>query len=197
MCNPALAAGVIAQGAGIAMQDRAYKKARNAREEAFRGEGARQDKYYAEAQGAQDTSRDMFDRGNFDSSVDDETARLASILNNAQRGRSFAPAVKGSAPAIVADAQAAAMADAAAYNTQQNDALAELNALGSYLANYVNPQLSSSANTTQMAGNFMRGSSGALQGELEAANQKAYSPMAQLLMAGGQVGTSYGLAKPT
>ena len=46
-----------------------------------------------------------------------------------------------------------------------------------------------------MMGNFMRGDSSVLGTELEAANRQAYSPLAQLLMAGGRVGTSYGLMK--
>lgn len=196
MCNPALAAGVIAQGAGIMMQQRAANKANRARGGAIAAEGDRQDSYYTEAQGAQDQSRQMFDRQSFDPGMQNEADRIATILNSSQRGRPFAPGVRKGAPQIVADAQAAELESAANYDAQQDQALADLNAFGSYLMNTINPQLSKSAGTTQMVGNFMKGSSGALQGELEAANRKAVSLPAQLLQAGGQVATSYGLAKP-
>lgn len=196
MCNPALAAGVIAQGAGIMMQQRAANAANRARGGAIAAEGDRQDSYYTEAQGAQDQSRQMFDRQSFDPGMQSEADRIATILNSSQRGRPFAPGVRKGAPQIVADAQAAELESAANYDAQQDQALADLNAFGSYLMNTINPQLSKSAGTTQMVGNFMKGSSGALQGELEAANRKAVSLPAQLLQAGGQVATSYGLAKP-
>ena len=196
MCNPALAAGIAAQGAGIYMQNQAAKKANRARGSAMMAEGDRQDSYYTEAQGAQDQSRQMFDRQSFDPGMQSETDRIAAILNNSQRGRPFAPNVRKGAPQIVADTQQAEMDNVAAYDKQQDQALADLNAFGSYLMNTINPQLSKSSATTQMLGNFMKGSSGALQAELDAANQKAVSLPSQLLQAGGQVATSYGLANP-
>ena len=55
--------------------------------------------------------------------------------------------------------------------------------------------MNDSAAVGQMMGNFMKGNDSVLQLELENANQKAYSPMAQLLSTGGQVGTNYGLYK--
>lgn len=195
MCNPALALGAIAQGAGIYRQQQAAKKASRARTGAIGREGQRQEGYYKEAQGAQDTSRGMLDRKNFDPAMSDEAIRLAAIFDG-MKNTGMAPAVTGSAPQIVKDAQAAALQGAADYNAQQNEALANLNAFGSILANQINPALSSSAAETQMLGNFMRGSSGALQGELQAANELARDPLAQLLIGGGQVATSYGLAKP-
>lgn len=195
MCNPTLAVGLIAQGAGIYRQNQAAKKASKARAGAIGREGERQEKFFQQAQGAQDASRDMFDRKSFDPAMSDEATRLAAIFDG-MKNTGMAPAITGSAPQIVRDAQAAAMQGAADYNTQQNNALANLNAFGSILANQINPALSSSASETQMLGNFMRGSSGALQGELQAANELARDPLAQLLIGGGQVATSYGLAKP-
>ena len=142
MCNPALAVGLIAQGAGIYKQNQSAKKAARAREGAIGREGERQEGFYKEAQGAQDQSRQMFDRQSFDPAMSDEATRLAAIFDG-MKNTGMAPAVTGSAPQLVKDAQAAAMQGAADFNTQQNQALANLNAFGSILANQINPALMS------------------------------------------------------
>ena len=108
MCNPALALGAIAQGAGIYRQQQAAKKASRARTGAIGREGQRQEGYYKEAQGAQDTSRGMLDRKNFDPAMSDEAIRLAAIFDG-MKNTGMAPAVTGSAPQIVKDAQAACL----------------------------------------------------------------------------------------
>ena len=74
--------------------------------------------------------------------------------------------------------------------------LANLKNVGQYLRGTIDPMLTDSASQIAMNGNFMRGNSSVLGSELEAANQKAYSPMAQLLTGGGQVGMGYGLKAP-
>ena len=106
-------------------------------------------------------------------------------------------ATKEGVPDIVADTQAQEFAAADAFNSQQNQALANLNSFGQYLKETINPALTSSAADTALMGNFMRGNSSVLQSELEAANDKAYSPMAQLLTGAGRTMTGYGLYSPT
>ena len=104
---------------------------------------------------------------------------------------------KSGVPQIVADTQAEEFAAADAYNAQQNQALANLNSFGQYLKETINPALSQSAADTALMGNFYEGNSAVLQSELQAANDKAYSPMAQLLTGAGRTATSYGLFSPT
>ena len=104
-------------------------------------------------------------------------------------------AAMGGGPALIADvANATAqrqMAKQAAYNSK----LADLNSFSDYLGTTIRPKTMDSASNTQMLGGFMQGNNVPLNAELEAANARANSPMAQLLIGGGQLSTGYGLKK--
>lgn len=194
----ALAAGVAMQGLGTVLQQRAANRARNARNAAMDANIKRNRDLENEAALAIGKSRDEFDRvENFDPGVQNAATELAAQYNANTKPMPVNVATKDGVPQIVADTQAQEFAAADAFNSQQNQALANLNSFGQYLKETINPALTQSAADTALMGNFMRGNSSVLQSELEAANDKAYSPMAQLLTGAGRTMTGYGLYSPT
>lgn len=196
--SPSLIAGIAMQGLGTLMQMQAARRAENARSAAVNANIQRNRRLENEAAASIGASRDQFDRTeSFDPGVESAATELAGQYNANTRAMPVNVGNQSGVPQIVADAQAAELADAEAFNQQQNDALANLNSFGNFLKQTINPALSQSAADTALVGNFMRGNSNVLQSELEAANSKAYSPMAQLLTGGGRVLTGYGLYSPT
>ena len=194
----ALAAGVAMQGLGTVLQQRAANRARNARNAAMDANIKRNRDLENEAALAIGKSRDEFDRvENFDPGVQNAATELAAQYNANTKPMPVSVTTKDGVPQIVADTQAQEFAAADAFNSQQNQALANLNSFGQYLKETINPALTQSAADTALMGNFMRGNSSVLQSELEAANDKAYSPMAQLLTGAGRTMTGYGLYSPT
>ena len=194
----ALMAGVAMQGLGTALQMRAANRAKNARNVAMDANIKRNRDLENEAALAIGKSRDEFERTeNFDPGVQNAATELAAQYNANTKPMPVNVATKDGVPQIVADTQAQEFAAADAFNTQQNQALANLNSFGQYLKETINPALTASAADTALMGNFMRGNSSVLQSELEAANDKAYSPMAQLLTGAGRTMTGYGLYSPT
>lgn len=195
MCEPTILASVAAQVAGTVIQDRANKKARRARNTAIDNNSKRRKVLEDQARMATSKSKDMFQDDAFDAGNQVSQSKFAKLYNDTINTPNYSMPNVGSAPAIIQEALDSEMAKAAAYNRQQGEAKAKLASLGDYLATQVNPQLSKSANTGQMIGNFLQGEGNVLDAELRAAEAKAYSPMAQLLGSAGQVGTSYGLSK--
>lgn len=196
--SPSLIAGIAMQGLGTLLQMRAARNAENARAAAVSANADRNRRLENEAAASIGVSRDQFDRTeNFDPGMESAASEIASQYNANTTPMPVNVGNRAGVPQIVADAQAAELANAEAFNRQQNEALANLNSFGTYLKQTINPALSQSAADTALVGNFMRGNSNVLQAELEAANSKAYSPMAQLLTGGGRVLTGYGLYSPT
>jgi type II secretory pathway pseudopilin PulG len=195
MCNPLLI-GIAATGAGIYMQNQSQKRAQKERTARVTAENQRQKAFQEEGQGSMLASNAMMDRsGGFDEGMAKEAAGLTDYYGSRLAQALNLPASSNRAPKIVQSAFEAADANAAQRNKAQEAALADLNSFSGYMRKKINPALSDSANTNAMVGNFMQGSSGALASELEAANQLAYNPLAQALMAGGQIGVNYGLKK--
>ena len=196
--SPALIAGVAMQGLGTLMQMQAAKRARNARNTALNANTQRNRRLEDEAAASIGTSRDEFKREeSFDPGVENAATQLANQYNANTKAMPVNVATKKGTPAIVADTQAQELASAEAFNQQQNAALGNLNSFGQYLKETINPALSQSSADTMLMSNFMRGNSDVLQSELQAANDKAYSPMAQLLTGAGRTMTGYGLYSPT
>lgn len=193
MCNPALALGIASTVGGVYLQNQAQKKANKARGAAITANNQRNTALEGEAREALDTTLGSFDNNNFTSGQDAEAARLAAMFDAATDANVVSTTAQRGAPSLIQDTNQAELAAATAFGKDQNQKLADLNSFGSFLQSTISPQMNNSAAVGQMMGNFMKGNSSVLQSELEAANQKAYSPMAQLLMAGGQVGTNYGL----
>lgn len=193
--SPALIAGAAMQGLGTLMQMQAAKRATNARNSALAANSKRNRRLEEEAAAAIGTSRDQFDRTeNFDPGVQSAATELANQYNANTKPMPINVATKKGVPQVVADTQAEEFASADAFNAQQNEALANLNSFGQYLKETINPALSQSAADTALMSNFMRGNSDVLQAELQSANDKAYSPMAQLLTGAGRTMTGYGLS---
>ena len=196
MCNPYLAAGIAAQVGGAVVQNQAAKRANNARAAALSANTTRNTALEGESRTAMNDVTQQFAAQNMDPGMVAETDRLAGIYNELT-GRNAAPVMpsSGGAPALIRDTNEAEMAKAVQFGIDQNKRLADLNSFGSYLANTISPQMNNSAAVAQITGNMMKGNSSVLQSELEAANNKAYSPTAQLLSGAGQVATGYGLYK--
>lgn len=195
MCDPVLIASAAAQGVGAMMQGQAANRRDEARKAYIDQDMQRRMAKEQEARTAIDQSTDMMRKDQFTPGMDNETARLSSLYNEVT-GKNIIPTMSNSGvPQLVKDTNQMELDMALKRIAQDDQNLAKLNSFGTFLADRISPQLTSSGLTSQMMGNFMRGDSSVLGTELEAANRQAYSPLAQLLMAGGRVGTSYGLMK--
>lgn len=195
MCNPTLALAIGAQVAGKVIQDRAYKKADNARNTAIDNNNNKITNLNAEAKVGIDKSKDMFQDDAFNAGNEASQSKFAALYNDRINTPNYAMPKIGNAPAIVEEAMTNEMMKAAAYNKQQGEAKAKLASLGDYLATQVNPQFAKSAEKTTMLGNFMQGESGVLDSELKAAERLAISPTAQILSGVGNAATGAGLRK--
>lgn len=196
--SPALVAGVAMQGLGTLMQMQAARRATNARNAALDANTQRNRRLEDEAAASIGASRDEFKREeNFDPGVESAASKLADQYNANTTPMAVNVGSKSGVPQIVQDTQNQELAAVEQFNEQQNQALGNLNSFGQYLKETINPALSQSAADTMLMGNFMRGNSDVLQSELQSANDKAYSPMAQLLTGAGQTLTGYGLYSST
>jgi hypothetical protein len=195
MCNPTLALAIGAQVAGTVIQNKAYKKADNARNTAIDNNNTKRKGFESEAKVGIDKSKDMFQDDSFDAGNQASQKKFAALYNDSINTPNYAMPKIGNAPAIVEEAMTNEMMKAAAYNKQQGEAKAKLASLGDYLATQVNPQFAKSAEKTAMIGNFMQGESGVLDSELKAAERLAISPTAQILSGVGNAATGAGLRK--
>lgn len=195
MCNPTLIASAAAQGVGAMIQNQAANRMMESRKAYIDQDMQRRTAKEQEARTAIDQSTDMMRRDQFDAGMDEQTARLQNLYNNVT-GRNIIPtATSDGVPQLIKRMNENELNMALNRIAQDDKNLAKLNSFGTFLSDKISPQLTSSGLTSQMMGNFMRGDSVALGTELDAANRQAYSPLAQILMAGGRVGTSYGLMK--
>lgn len=195
MCNPTLALAVGSTVASTVMQNNAYKKANRARNEAIANNAKTRMGLEDEARLAINTSKDMFGQDQFDTGTQSSEDKFANLYNNTINIPNYSIPNVGSAPRVVQDTINNEMAKAAAYNEQQGKAKAKLASLGDYLATQVNPQFSKSAEKGQMIGNFIQGQGNVLDLELKNAEQKAISPMAQILSGVGTSAMGAGLKK--
>ena len=135
----------------------------------------------------------MFEQQDFGAGQGEATNRLAALFNDATNSPSKTLPIAAGAPAIIGNTMNAELANAAAFNKQQNDALADLSGFGTFLANTINPQMNRSAETGQMMGNMMAGNANVLNAQLRNAKNQANSPLGDVLQMAGSVGTGYGL----
>jgi hypothetical protein len=195
MCNPTLIASAAAQGVGAMIQNQAANRMMESRKAYIDQDMQRRTAKEQEARTAIDQSTDMMRRDKFDAGMDEQTARLQNLYNKVT-GRNIIPtATSDGVPQLIKRMNENELNMALNRIAQDDKNLAKLNSFGTFLSDTISPQLTSSGLTSQMMGNFMKGDSVALGTELDAANRQAYSPLAQILMAGGRVGTSYGLMK--
>lgn len=195
MCNPTLALAIGAQVAGTVVQNQASKRAQRARNEAIANNNATRMGLEDEARLAIDTSKNMFGQDQFDAGNQASQDKFAKLYNDTINIPNYSIPNVGSAPRVVQDTINNEMAKAAAFNKQQGEAKAKLASLGDYLATQVNPQFSKSAEKGQMIGNFIQGQGNILDLELKNAEQKAISPLAQILSGTGNAAMGAGLTK--
>lgn len=197
MCSPGMVASLAAQGAGIAIQNSAARRAEDARATALDENTKRQRLLEDEARMAMYEPTSAMEKPNFDASIADVGDQLANTYD-AATGQAVLPAFSpssGNSPRIVQDVIDAAVGAAEAKRIEDNQKLAELNSVNQYLRGTIDPMLRDSASVGAMTGNFVRGNSAPLTAELDAANRKGYSPVAQLLIGAGKTGMNYGLKK--
>ena len=119
MCNPTLALAIGAQVAGKVIQDRAYKKADNARNTAIDNNNNKITNLNAEAKVGIDKSKDMFQDDAFNAGNEASQSKFAALYNDKINTPNYAMPKIGNAPAIVEEAMTNEMMKAAAYNKQQ------------------------------------------------------------------------------
>ena len=190
-------AGMLMQGLGTMLQMQAARKAEAQRAEYLRLNRDRNRKLEDEAALSIGESTESFDREKLDPELQEESSDLAGMYQENTAPIPMPVNNMAGVPRVIAEEMTKDFAAANAFNEQQNAALGELNSFGNYLQSTLNPQLAKSAADSGLVGNFMRGNSSVLPAELEAANQMAFSPLAQLLTGAGKTATSYGLYSPT
>jgi hypothetical protein len=193
MCDPVLIASAAAQGVGAMMQNQAANRRDESRKAYIGADTQRRMAKEQEARSAIDQSTGMFKQDQFVPGMDNQTQRLNALYGDVTNRNAVPTATTSGVPKLIADTNKMELDKALTRIAQDNQNLAKLNSFGTFLSDKISPQLTSSGLTSQMMGNFMRGDSSVLGTELEAANRQAYSPLAQILMAGGRVGTAYGL----
>ena len=193
MCNPPLILGAAATLGGAYLNNQAAKRADRMAGAAVDEYGQKNLALETEGRDAIDTTRQMFEQQDFGAGQGAATNRLAALFNDATNSPSKTMPIAAGAPAIIGNTMNRELADAAAFNKQQNDALANLQGFGTFLANTINPQMNQSAETGQMMGNMMAGNANVLNAQLRNAKNKANSPLGDVLQMAGSVGTGYGL----
>ena len=193
MCNPPLILGAAATLGGAYLNNQAAKRADRMAGTAVDEYGQKNLALETEGRDAIDTTRQMFEQQDFGAGQGAATNRLAALFNDTTNSPSKTLPIAAGAPAIIGNTMNRELADAAAFNKQQNDALANLQGFGTFLANTINPQMNQSAETGQMMGNMMAGNANVLNAQLRNAKNKANSPLGDVLQMAGSVGTGYGL----
>jgi hypothetical protein len=192
MCNP-LALGIAAQAGGTYLKNQASNRADRLAGSAVDEFGKKNVALENEGRSAVEKTTNMFDQANFNAGQEGTTSRLAALFNDATNSPSKGPQITAGGPAIINNAMNEEFAKAAAFNTQQNNAMADLNSFGTYLANTINPAMNRSAEAGQMAGNMMGGNASVLNSQLRNAKNQAMSPLGDVLQTGGSLATGYGL----
>ena len=192
MCNP-LALGIAATVGGAYLKNQQANKANRMSEAAVDEYGQNNLALEMEGRDAVDKTRDMFSQQDFGAGQDQTTNRLAALFNDTTNSPTKTLPIASGAPAIIGNTMNAELAKATSFNKQQNNALADLQGFGDYLANTINPQMNRSAETGQMMGNLMAGNANVLNTQLRNAKNQAYSPLGDVLQLAGSVGTGYGL----
>ena len=197
MCNPMLAS-MAATAGGVALQSNNANKAAKQRAMYQKQNSERQRILEEDARAGQTALVEALGRANVTGAMQTGANNMQSQYNSATAApvaRAPMAQLRG-APALVTDTANAVAQQRSAQQAAYNGKLANLNSFADYLNTTIKPKTMDSASNTQMLGGFMQGNNVPLQAELEAANARANSPLAQLLIGGGQVGMGYNLKKP-
>ena len=202
MCNP-IALAVAAVGTGMYLQDRSLRKSIKSATNYQSRENERQLGYENQAREVLDTATDTFQKDTVDDAIAANAGALGEMLaQGGQPIRNDLLPTSRSNNQIVNEVAAEVMQDAADDNIAKANLQASLDSFGQTLTD-ANPKLQDSIMAANYAGNFARGSLGALAPELQHAQSKAYSPLGQLMQTAGtayltgQLIGSPGGAQPT
>jgi hypothetical protein len=197
MCDPTLVLSAVAQGAGVAAQNRAANRATEQqaflmRQNQTKNRGLEDQQAAAIADVVQSVAASTGKQG-MEAAGND----LSRILQAAISQRSSPSTVSDrSAPKVFMDQKAASEAAAMMESRKRANTLAKLDASSRYLTQTIAPKVADSAATGQLTGNFMRGNANVLDTGMKAAQKLAYSPLAQVLQGAGRTGVGYSLYDP-
>jgi hypothetical protein len=197
MCEPTLIISAMATAGGAYLKNQAANRANRMAGAAVGEYGQKNLALETEGRDAIDNTRQMFEQQDFGAGQGETTNRLAALFNDATNSPSKTLPIAAGAPAIIGNTMNSELANAAAFNKQQNDALANLQGFGTFLANTINPAMNRSAETGQMMGNMMGGNANVLNAQLRNAKNKANSPLGDILQTAGSIGVNYGLSAPS
>lgn len=196
MCDPMIVS-LAAQGAGVALQNRAANKANDL--QALRMQQTRERNRGLEDQQAAaiQNSTNAISSNAGKQGMEAAGQELSRILQAAitQRGAPVTASDR-SAPKVFMDQAAAAQAATNMRAMQDAQNIAQLDASGRYLNQTIAPKIADSAATGQLTGNFMRGNSNVLDTGMRSAATLANSPLAQVLQGAGRTGVGYSLYDP-
>ena len=202
MCNP-IALAVAVTAGGMYLQDRSLRKSIKSATNYQNRENERQLGYENQAREVLDTATDTLQKDTVDDAIAANAGKLGEML--AQGGQpvrnNLLPSSRSNNQ-LVEDVEAQIMQEAAEDNIAKANLQASLDSFGQTLTD-ANPKLQDSLMAANYAGNFARGSLGALAPELQHAQSKAYSPLGQLMQGAGtayltgQLLGSPGGAQPT
>jgi hypothetical protein len=197
MCDPTIIASIAAQGAGVALQNRAANKANDL--QALRMQQTRERNRGLEDQQAAaiQNSTNAISSNAGKQGMEAAGQELSRILQAAitQRGAPVTASDR-SAPKVFMDQNQAA--EAAAIMKAKMDAqnIAQLDASSKFLNQTIAPKIADSAASGALTGNFMRGNSNVLDTGMRSAATLANSPLSQVLQGAGRVGVGYSLYDP-
>ena len=197
MCDPMTIGSIVAQGAGVALQNRAANKA-NALQ-ALRMQQTRERNRGLEDQQAAaiQNSTNAIASNVGKQGIEAAGNELSKILQAALSQRKGpVTASDRSAPKVFMDQSTAAQIATNMRAAQDAQNIAKLDAANRFLTQTIAPKIADSAATGQLTGNFMRGNTNVLDTGMRSAASMARSPMAQLLQGAGQVGLGYSLYDP-
>ena len=122
MCNPPLILGAAATLGGAYLNNQAAKRADRMAGTAVDEYGQKNLALETEGRDAIDTTRQMFEQQDFGAGQGAATNRLAALFNDTTNSPSKTLPIAAGAPAIIGNTMNRELADAAAFNKQQNDA---------------------------------------------------------------------------
>lgn len=197
MCDPMTIGSIVAQGAGVALQNRNVNRA-NALQ-ALRMQQTREKNRALEDQQAAaiQNSTNAIAANVGKQGIEAAGNELSKILQAAlSQRRSPVTASDRSAPKVFMDQSTAAEIATNIRAAQDAQNIAKLDAANRFLTQTIAPKIADSVATGQLTGNFMRGNTNVLDTGMRSAASMARSPMAQLLQGAGQVGLGYSLYDP-
>lgn len=197
MCDPMTIGSIVAQGAGVALQNRNANRANAV--QALRMQQTRERNRGLEDQQAAaiQNSTNAIASNVGKQGIEAAGNELSKILQAAlSQRKSPVTASDRSAPKVFMDQSTAAQIATNMRAAQDAQNVAKLDAANRFLTQTIAPKIADSAATGQLTGNFMRGNTNVLDTGMRSAASMARSPMAQLLQGAGQVGLGYSLYDP-